>query len=151
MQLIAADCQVPSELVAALLSKVDDDATEEERTLAASSKGGGAGGAGAGAGGVGGFGRGAVLIFLPGVPEIRRLQQDLARSPNAARWLLLPLHGELPAQEQRKVFQRPPPSQRKVILATNVAETSLTIDDVTVVIDTGRVKQASFRCAPLGG
>ena len=93
---------------------------------------------------MGGFGRGAVLIFLPGVPEIRRLQQDLARSPNATRWLLLPLHGELPAQEQRKVFQRPPPSQRKVILATNVAETSLTIDDVTVVIDTGRVKQASY-------
>lgn len=45
------------------------------------------------------------------------------------------------ATEQRRVFIRPPEGKRKVLLATNVAETSLTIDDVTVVIDSGRVKQ----------
>ena len=112
--------------------------TQEEAQLSET------GGSKGGKGSKGGFGRGAVLIFLPGVPEIRRLAADLARSPAASRWLLLPLHGELPAQEQRKVFGRPPPHQRKIILATNVAETSLTIDDVTVVIDTGRVKQATL-------
>lgn len=115
--------QLPGELVAMLLTKLDEDAALEETD-----------------------GRlpGSVLIFLPGVPEIKRLSADLARAPAAHRWLLLHLHGDLPAQEQRKVFGRPPLGQRKIILSTNVAETSLTIDDVTIVIDTGRVKESSY-------
>ena len=111
---------VPADLVAMLLSKLDADADSD------------------------GSERGAVLIFMPGVPEIRKLSNELARSAGAARWLLLPLHGELPAGEQRKVFGPPPRGLRKVIISTNVAETSLTIDDVTVVIDSGRVKQSSY-------
>ena len=51
-----------------------------------------------------------------------------------------PLHAGLPAERQRDVFKRPPPGARKVVLATNVAETSITIDDVAVVVDTGRAK-----------
>ena len=111
---------VPAELVALLLARLDadDDANGAER--------------------------GAALVFLPGVPEIRRMCAELERSPGASRWLLLPLHGELPAAEQRRVFGAPPRGARKVILSTNVAETSLTIDDVTVVLDTGRVKQSTY-------
>eukprot|EP00327_Prymnesium_parvum_P043282 CAMPEP_0195639844 /NCGR_PEP_ID=MMETSP0815-20121206/25822_1 /TAXON_ID=97485 /ORGANISM="Prymnesium parvum, Strain Texoma1" /LENGTH=142 /DNA_ID=CAMNT_0040782453 /DNA_START=1 /DNA_END=425 /DNA_ORIENTATION=+ len=72
------------------------------------------------------------------------MARELAGCEGAERWLLLPLYGELPAAEQRKVFERPPSGLRKVVLSTNVAETSLTIDDITVVIDTGRVKQAQY-------
>jgi len=57
---------------------------------------------------------------------------------------VLPLHASLPSTDQRQVFSRPPPGKRKVIISTNVAETSITIDDVTAVIDTGRVKQLSY-------
>ena len=121
---------VPADLIASLISKLDADADAVE-VLAPTERPDGAN-------------RGAVLIFLPGVPEIKRLAQDLARAPGAARWLLLTLHGELPAQEQRRVFSKPPQGVRKVILSTNVAETSLTIDDVTVVLDSGRVKEASY-------
>ena len=62
----------------------------------------------------------------------------------AARWHLLPLHGELPAAEQSKVFAPPPRGQRKVVLCTNVAETSLTVDDCCLVIDSGRQKSAEY-------
>ena len=58
--------------------------------------------------------------------------------------LVIPLHGNLTPEEQQRVFKRPPRGVRKVILATNVAETSITIDDVSVVVDTGRVKQMTF-------
>jgi HrpA-like RNA helicase len=117
---------VPADLVAALLSHLD------ERDVA-----------GCGGGSTGGGG-GAVLIFLPGVADIRRMTAELARSSFASRWLLLPLHGELPPEQQRRVFGRPPKGVRKVVIATNVAETSLTIDDVRVVIDSGRVKLSQY-------
>ena len=106
---------------------------------------------GAGAGGT------AILIFLPGTKEIDNLRESLVAvaSQSAARagqtgapaldpeWVL-PLHGALPPDDQRKVFQRPPPGKVKVVLSTNVAETSITIDDVVCVIDTGRVKEERY-------
>jgi HrpA-like RNA helicase len=87
---------------------------------------------------------GAVLVFLPGVAEIRRLQREIERTGPTARLHVLTLHGQLSAAEQSRVFERAPAGKRKVILCTNVAETSVTIDDVTVVVDTFRVKEAQF-------
>lgn len=84
---------------------------------------------------------GGILIFLPGVAEIDQTLRALRSIPNLHA---LPLHASLQSVEQRKVFQTPPRGQRKVIAATNVAETSITIDDIVAVIDTGRVKETSF-------
>lgn len=79
---------------------------------------------------------GHALVFLPGAPEIRALAEKLAGSPLPAR--VLPLHGSLDARAQDAALD--PSGGRKVILATNIAETSLTIEGVTDVVDTGRHK-----------
>ncbi len=79
---------------------------------------------------------GHALVFLPGAPEIRALAGELARGPLPAR--VLPLHGSLDAREQDAALD--PSGGRKVILATNIAETSLTVDGVTDVVDSGRHK-----------
>ena len=84
---------------------------------------------------------GDVLVFLPGAAEIRKAIR--ACQPIAARegLLLLPLHGDLSSQEQDHAVL--PASQRKVIFSTNVAESSITIDGVTAVIDSGLARIAS--------
>ncbi|KAL3693235.1 hypothetical protein R1sor_006886 [Riccia sorocarpa] len=90
---------------------------------------------------------GAVLIFLPGWEDIIRCRECLQASPvfcNHSQYLLLPLHSMVPAHEQRKVFQRPPNGVRKIVLATNIAESAITIDDVVYVIDSGRIKEKSY-------
>jgi ATP-dependent helicase HrpB len=79
---------------------------------------------------------GHALVFLPGAGEIRALAEELSRPPVPAR--VLPLHGSLDAQSQDAALD--PSIGRKVILATNIAETSLTVEGVTDVIDTGRHK-----------
>ncbi|WP_410481061.1 ATP-dependent helicase HrpB [Pseudomonas plecoglossicida] len=88
---------------------------------------------------------GSVLVFLPGQAEIRRvhqsLQQALAERPDI---LLCPLHGELDLNAQRAAIDPAPKGQRKVVLATNIAETSLTIDGVRVVIDAGLARVPRF-------
>lgn len=85
--------------------------------------------------------RGDVLVFLPGMAEILRCADALERA-FGAEFLILPLHGELPKEAQAKVFAKA--DRPKVILATNVAETSLTIEGVTLVIDSGLQRQASY-------
>jgi len=90
---------------------------------------------------------GDVLVFLPGVGEIRRCAEDLEDAARTFDLAVLPLHGDLPVEEQ-DVAIRPSP-RRKVILATNVAETSVTIDGVTCVIDSGLARIA--RHAPWSG
>ncbi len=84
---------------------------------------------------------GHVLVFLPGAEEIRRAARQL--EPIAARYnsLIFPLHGSLPGEEQDRALR--PSERRKIILATNVAETSITIDGVTTVIDSGLARFAS--------
>lgn len=84
---------------------------------------------------------GGILIFLPGVAEIDQTLRALRSVPNLHA---LPLHASLQSSEQRRVFPRPPHGMRKVVAATNVAETSITIEDIVAVIDTGRVKETSF-------
>ncbi|KAH6611081.1 dead deah box helicase [Trichoderma cornu-damae] len=84
---------------------------------------------------------GGILIFLPGVGEINQACSSL-RSVGSLH--VLPLHASLETKEQKRVFASPPPGKRKVVVATNVAETSITIDDVVVVIDSGKVKETSF-------
>ena len=91
-------------------------------------------------------GLGAVLVFLPGWDEISRLKERLESSPAfpRARHTILPLHSMVPPADQRRVFARPPHGVRKIVLATNIAETAVTIDDVVVVINSGRHKEKSY-------
>lgn len=84
---------------------------------------------------------GGILIFLPGVVEINRTIDYLKSIPNLHA---LPLHASLQSAEQKRVFPHAPPGKRKIVVATNVAETSITIDDIVAVIDSGRVKETSF-------
>lgn len=86
--------------------------------------------------------RGEVLVFLPGAAEIRRAAR--ACEPLARRYnrLILPLYGDLPVAEQDRAIA--PAEQPKVILSTNVAESSITIDGVTTVIDSGLARLAAY-------
>jgi ATP-dependent helicase HrpB len=78
---------------------------------------------------------GDVLVFLPGAADIRRCGEALAAVARAADLLVLPLHGDLALEDQARVVT--PAAKRKVILSTNVAETSITIDGVVAVVDSG--------------
>lgn len=85
--------------------------------------------------------RGDFLVFLPGMAEIRRVHSELQNSTQG--FLILPLHGDLSREEQDRAIQ-PIPGSRKIILSTNVAETSLTIEGLSTVIDSGLHRIASF-------
>ena len=92
------------------------------------------------------LGEGDILVFLPGEREIREAAEALRKSPLRRNDDILPLFARLSAQEQHKIFH-PSGSRRRIILATNVAETSLTVPRIKYVIDTGlaRVKRYSAR------
>ncbi|MBQ7611528.1 MAG: ATP-dependent RNA helicase [Spirochaetaceae bacterium] len=84
---------------------------------------------------------GAVLIFLPGEKAIKDCAERLATDPGFGRKLhIVPLYGRLSKEEQERVFQRAPFGKRKVVISTNIAETSITINDVVTVIDSGLAK-----------
>lgn len=85
-------------------------------------------------------GMGDVLVFLPGAGEIRAAMQATAGRGAVRERLLLPLHGELAAEEQDRAVL--PAAQRKVVFSTNVAESSLTIEGVTAVVDSGLARIA---------
>ena len=87
-------------------------------------------------------GSGDVLAFLPGAAEIRRALRETQAVARRAGLLVLPLHGDLPLAEQDRAIA--PASQRKVILATNVAESSVTVEGVTAVIDSGLARIATY-------
>ncbi|KAJ1730964.1 helicase, partial [Coemansia biformis] len=84
----------------------------------------------------------AVLVFVPGVAEIQRCMEMV--SHGATDLHVLPLHAGLAPGEQRRVFGAPPAGRRKVVVATNVAETSITIEDIGFVVDTGRVREVQY-------
>ncbi|KAF2759957.1 ATP-dependent RNA helicase A [Pseudovirgaria hyperparasitica] len=87
----------------------------------------------------------AFLVFLPGIAEIRTLNDViLNNSAFNEDWWILPLHSTIASEDQQKAFLFPPPGVRKIVLATNIAETGVTIPDVTCVIDTGKHKEMRF-------
>jgi len=86
---------------------------------------------------------GSLLLFLPGVGEIQRVQEQLA-SRVGNEVLLCPLYGALALNEQRKAILPAPSGLRKVVLATNIAETSLTIEGIRLVVDCGQERVARF-------
>jgi ATP-dependent helicase HrpB len=86
---------------------------------------------------------GSLLLFLPGVSEIQRVQEQLARRV-ASDVVLCPLYGALSLTEQRKAILPAPAGQRKVVLATNIAETSLTIEGIRLVVDSAQERVANF-------
>ena len=92
-------------------------------------------------------GSGDVLVFLPGVREIRRAASALAGARLAGAPLVLPLHGSLPPNEQDAALAPAPPGRRKVVLATDLAESSITIDGVTAVVDAGLSREPRFDAA----
>ena len=87
----------------------------------------------------------AFLVFLPGIAEIRQLNDMLLSHPSFEKyWLIYPLHSTISSDDQQAAFQVPPPGVRKIVLATNIAETGVTIPDITCVIDTGKHKEMRF-------
>mgnify|MGYP003251185963 CR=1 FL=1 len=86
---------------------------------------------------------GSLLLFLPGVGEIQRVQEQLAGRVGSDI-LLCPLYGALSLTEQRQAILPAPPGRRKVVLATNIAETSLTIEGIRLVVDCAQERVARF-------
>jgi ATP-dependent helicase HrpB len=85
---------------------------------------------------------GDILVFLPGVGEIQRTGEALASLAAERSLAVLPLYGDLPPERQDAVLR--PLDRRKVVLATNVAETSITVDGVTAVVDGGLVRRLRY-------
>ncbi|KAL9127221.1 MAG: hypothetical protein Q9217_003859 [Psora testacea] len=87
----------------------------------------------------------SVLIFLPGIAEIRRLNEMLTSHHLLIRqYEIFALHSAIATEEQERPFLVPPNGMRKIVLATNIAETGITIPDITCVIDTGKHKEMRF-------
>ena len=86
-----------------------------------------------------------MLVFLPGLGNILELHEALTRSmPADARIRVFALHSLMPRQEQEEAFQNPPPTHGHVVLATNIAESSLTLPEVSVVVDFGLHKEIVY-------
>ena len=90
---------------------------------------------------------GAILVFLPGAAEINRLHDVLSAAHRFRTHWILPCHSNVNPEDQRRVFHRPPEGVRKIVLSTNIAETSITIDDCVYVVDTGKVKERQYDAA----
>jgi ATP-dependent RNA helicase DHX29 len=87
----------------------------------------------------------AILVFLPGIGEIRQLNDILtSHQMFSSNWCIYPLHSTIASEDQEAAFFVPPEGNRKIVLATNIAETGITIPDVTCVIDTGKHREMRF-------
>ncbi|KNH09476.1 RNA editing associated helicase 2 [Perkinsela sp. CCAP 1560/4] len=84
---------------------------------------------------------GTILVFLPGWHEIQQTREELEMSRNVSTYSIVVLHSAISAQDQMQCFVPAPIGMVKIILATNIAESGITIDDVVCVIDTGKVKE----------
>lgn len=87
---------------------------------------------------------GSLLVFLPGMAEIRRVERNLIDAQLGPTAHIAPLHGDLPQASQDAAIAPAQPGTRKIVLATSIAETSLTIDGVRVVIDAGQLRVPRF-------
>ncbi|MFZ1641986.1 MAG: ATP-dependent helicase HrpB, partial [Candidatus Contendobacter sp.] len=87
---------------------------------------------------------GDLLVFLPGGAEIRQILRRLEAEPACAGLALVPLYGDLPGDAQQRALQPDPEGRRKIVLATPIAETSLTIEGVSVVVDAGWTRVPRF-------
>lgn len=88
---------------------------------------------------------GSLLVFLPGQAEIRRAAGRLSAAlGNDASLMITPLYGNLSFAEQKQAIEPAPPGKRKIVLATNIAETSLTIDGIAAVVDSGLCREPQF-------
>jgi ATP-dependent helicase HrpB len=88
--------------------------------------------------------KGDILVFLPGSGEIRRIQKELEENFNLANTFICPLYGELSQKDQEIAINPDKSGKRKIILSTNIAESSLTIEGVGVVIDSGLCRIPRF-------
>ena len=91
------------------------------------------------------FDQSAILVFLPGYEEISRMKSFIESHDllgNQSEFRVFVFHSNVKSEDQKSVFAKC--KERKLILSTNIAETSLTIDDVTFVIDPGKTKQVCF-------
>lgn len=87
----------------------------------------------------------AILVFMPGIAEIRTLNDMLLGHPLfSSNWYVYLLHSTIASEDQEAAFLVPPEGIRKVVLATNIAETGITIPDVTCVIDTGKHREMRY-------
>ncbi|XP_046556781.1 LOW QUALITY PROTEIN: ATP-dependent RNA helicase dhx29-like [Haliotis rubra] len=90
---------------------------------------------------------GSVLVFLPGLSDIQELHENLQADrhfSDKARYRVLALHSVLSSTDQSEAFTVPPPGVRKIVIATNIAETGITIPDVVFVIDAGKAKENRY-------
>lgn len=92
---------------------------------------------------------GDILLFLTGQEEIDTSCEILyermkALGPNVPELIILPVYSALPSEMQSRIFEPAPPGSRKVVIATNIAETSITIDHIYYVVDPGFVKQNAY-------
>eukprot|EP00002_Diphylleia_rotans_P039568 TRINITY_DN9202_c0_g1_i1.p1 TRINITY_DN9202_c0_g1~~TRINITY_DN9202_c0_g1_i1.p1 ORF type:complete len:990 (-),score=168.40 TRINITY_DN9202_c0_g1_i1:108-3077(-) len=89
--------------------------------------------------------RGDCLVFVSGIAEIDTLVEQIASASETSKsWIALPLHSALSVDDQEKVFDQPPEGMRKCIVSTNIAETSVTIDGIRFVIDSGKAKELTY-------
>ncbi|XP_078524019.1 ATP-dependent DNA/RNA helicase DHX36 isoform X3 [Lissotriton helveticus] len=89
---------------------------------------------------------GAILVFLPGWADISTLNDLLMAQVmfKSDKFIIIPLHSLMPTINQTQVFKKTPPGVRKIVIATNIAETSITIDDIVHVIDAGKIKETNY-------
>ncbi|PSS35788.1 DExH-box ATP-dependent RNA helicase [Actinidia chinensis var. chinensis] len=90
---------------------------------------------------------GAVLVFMTGWEDISCLKDQLKAHPllgDPNRVLLLTCHGSMATAEQKLIFEKPPPNVRKIVLATNMAEASITVNDIVFVVDCGKAKETTY-------
>jgi ATP-dependent helicase HrpB len=88
--------------------------------------------------------RGSVLVFLPGAAEIRQVAKRLETAAFDSRWEVAPLYGNLPFEKQKRAILPAPARRHKIVLATSIAETSLTIEGIRVVVDSGLSRVPRF-------